>query len=200
VLIGADHYWKLIKEKRPIRISPLVLLPSTLGWILSGNRSGVSVHHVAINNIELCQDVDLLDTQIRRFWSLEIMGITDTDTAPHSKDAATLCSFSDSFHIDDGRAVVSVPKKEHVVPADKTNALRRFRSLTKRFNFDPDFKTMYENKMDYILQHQVKVAPPTSSATPTFYLPHHAAKKDKRTPVKWRIVFTPPPTSQVHLR
>ena len=76
VLIGGDHYWKLIKDNPPLRISPsLVLLPSTLGWILSGNRSGVSVHHVAINNIELCQDFDFRDSQIRHFWSLEAMGI-----------------------------------------------------------------------------------------------------------------------------
>ena len=123
VLIGGDLYWKLIKGTSPIRISPsLVLLPSTLGWILSGNRSEVSVHDVAINNIELFQDFDLPDSQIRRFWSLEVMGITETDTAPRPiKDTATLSSFSDSFRIDDGRAVVSLPKKEHVIPADNRN-------------------------------------------------------------------------------
>ena len=39
VLIGGDHYWKLIKDNPPQRISPsLVLLPSIFGWILSGNR------------------------------------------------------------------------------------------------------------------------------------------------------------------
>jgi hypothetical protein len=40
VLIGGDHYWKLIRDTPPIRISPsLVLLPSALGWIPSGIRS-----------------------------------------------------------------------------------------------------------------------------------------------------------------
>ena len=71
------------------------------------------MHHVAINNIEWYQDFDLRDSQIRRFWSLEAMGITDTDTAPLPiKDTATFNSFSDSFRIEDGRAVVSLPKKE----------------------------------------------------------------------------------------
>jgi hypothetical protein len=87
------------------------------------------VDHVAINNIELCQDFDLRDSQIRRFWSIEAMGITDTDTAPHPiKDTATLSTFSESFRIDDGRAVVSLPKKQHVFPADnQANAQRRFK-------------------------------------------------------------------------
>jgi hypothetical protein len=91
------------------------------------------VHHVAINNIELCQDFDYRDSQIRRFWSLEAMGITHTDTAPHAiKDTATLSSFSDSFRIEDGRAVVSLPKKEHVIPADnQTKARRRMKSDEK---------------------------------------------------------------------
>ena len=120
------------------------------------------------------------------------MGITDTVTAPHPiKDTATLSSFSDTFRIEDGRSVVLLPKKEHFIPADnQTNAQRRFQSLTKRFDTNPDFRTMYENKMlDYILQHQVEVAPPGPTAAPKFYLPHHAVKKEKCTAVKWRIVF-----------
>ena len=43
--------------------------------------------------------------------------------------------------------------------------------------------------MDYILQHLVEVAPPGTSEAPKIYLPHHAVKKEKRTAVKWRIVF-----------
>jgi len=91
------------------------------------------VNHIAINNIELCQEFEPRDSQLRRFWSLEALGITDTDTAPHSiKDTAMLSSFSDSFRIEDGRGVVSLLKKELVTPADNhTNAQIRFQSLTK---------------------------------------------------------------------
>jgi hypothetical protein len=150
------------------------------------------VNHAAINNIEFYHDFDLRDSQLRRFWSLEAMGLTDTDTAPHStKDTAMLSSFSDSFHIEDGRAVVSLPKKEHVIPADNhSNTQRRFQSLTKRFATTTNFRTMYENKMlDYVLQHQVEVVLPRPCVTPKFYLPHHAVKKEKRGAEKWRIVF-----------
>jgi len=49
---------------------------------------------------------------------------------------------------------------------------------------------MYETKMlDYILQHQIEVAPPGPSASSKFYLPYHAVKKEKLKNVKWRIVF-----------
>jgi hypothetical protein len=138
------------------------------------------------------QDFDLRDSQIRRFWSLEAMGITDTDTAPLPiKNTETFQSFSDSLRIENGRAVVSLPKKENVIPADnQTKARRRLQSLRKRFDTNPDFKTMYENKvLDYILQQQFEVATTGPSEAPKFYLPLHAVKKEKRKAVKWRIVF-----------
>ena len=43
--------------------------------------------------------------------------------------------------------------------------------------------------LDYILQHQVEVAPLGPSATPKFYLLHHAVKKEKRNAIEWRIFF-----------
>jgi hypothetical protein len=102
-----------------------------------------------------------------------------------------LSSFSDSFRIEDSRAVVSLPKKELVTPVDNhTNAQKRFQSLTKRFATNTDFRIMYEAKMlDHILQHQVEVTLPGPSASSKFYLPHHAIKKEKRKNVKWGIVF-----------
>jgi len=150
------------------------------------------VIQVAINNIDLSQGFDLRDSQFRHFWSLEVMGITDTDTAPHSiNDISMISSFSDSFRKEDDRAVVSLTKKEFFIPADNhTNAQTRLQSLTKRFTITTEFRTMCENKMlDYILQNQVEVVPPGPSAASKFYLPHRAVKKEKRKAVKWRIVF-----------
>ena len=52
-LIGSDHYWKSVRDSPPLRISPyIVLLPSNLGWILSGNRSGISANWAAINLLQ----------------------------------------------------------------------------------------------------------------------------------------------------
>ena len=139
------------------------------------------MHHVAVNNIELCQDLDLRDSQIRRFWSLEAMGITGIDTTPHPiKDTTTLSSSSDSFRIEDGRAVVLLPKKEHFIEADRL-IRKGASSPSRKGDTNPDFRTMYENKMlDYILQHLVEVAPPGPTAAPKFYLPQHAVKKNAR--------------------
>jgi len=42
--------------------------------------------------------------------------------------------------------------------------------------------------LDYIIQHEIEVVPPGPTAAPTFYLPHHAVKREKRKGVEWRIV------------
>ena len=147
-----------------------------------------------IKNIEFCQDFDPRDSQLRRFWRFEAMGITDTDTALRSiKDTAMLSNFSHSFRIEDGLAVVSQPKKEIAIPADKhTNAQRRYLFLTNRIATTTDFRTMYESKMlNYTLQHQFEVAPPGSSEASKFYMPRHVVKKEKSKAVKWRNFLGP---------
>ncbi|KAJ4437471.1 hypothetical protein ANN_17615 [Periplaneta americana] len=60
ILIGGDHYWKVVKDSSPIRISPtMVLIPSKLGWILSGNRSGITIGSTIVNYIHSEQGSDM---------------------------------------------------------------------------------------------------------------------------------------------
>jgi hypothetical protein len=68
ILIGGDHYWEIVKDSPPIRISTsAVLVPTTLGWILSGNRSGTYVQPVTVNYVKAHQTLPLLDEDVRRF-------------------------------------------------------------------------------------------------------------------------------------
>ena len=42
-LIGGDCYWRTVKDASTIRLSSsLVLLPTKFGWILTGNRTGLT--------------------------------------------------------------------------------------------------------------------------------------------------------------
>jgi hypothetical protein len=56
ILIGGDHYWEIVKDTSLIRLFPsVVLLPSKLGWILSGNRSAVTASSIMVNYVNLDQ-------------------------------------------------------------------------------------------------------------------------------------------------
>jgi hypothetical protein len=77
ILIGGDYYWEIVKDAAPIRLSPFVVLPSKLGWILSGSRSAVTASLIVVNYVELGQSSFTSDEVVLRFWDLETLGITD---------------------------------------------------------------------------------------------------------------------------
>ena len=192
MLIGGDHYWKTVKDSPPWRLSPsIVLLPSRLEWILSGNRSGVSVNAAAVNLLHSEVPGPLPEEEIKRFWDLETIGITaHQDRTQDAKDSAILQAFHDSFRIEDNRRVVSLPKKEiTTLPSNKQNAENRFRSLEERLRKNTNLRHIYyAHMLDYIQRGQVEPIGP-SEEQDTFYLPHHAVSKGKRGDTKWRIVF-----------
>jgi hypothetical protein len=81
ILIGGDHYWKIVKVSPPWRLSPsVVLLPSKLLWILSGNRSGISVIVASVNLFHIDGPCPISETEIKRFWDLELLELQPTRT------------------------------------------------------------------------------------------------------------------------
>jgi hypothetical protein len=192
ILIGGNSYWKVIKDSSPIRLSEsLVLIPSIFGWVLSGNRSRTRVNSTTVNFVHSNRTHLPPDKDLRRFWDLETIGITaGPKRTMGAKDSALLEEFHASFHIQDQRRVVSLPRKLGVVPPNnRMNAARRLSSLRERLDNNEALKEIYNAQMlDYILKGQVEVAPPEDS-TMVFYLPHQAVKKVKNGRTKWRIVF-----------
>jgi hypothetical protein len=116
ILVGGDHYWRIVKDSPPWRISPsVVLLYSRLGWVLSGNGSGISINVIAVNFLHLQGPGPLPETEITRFWDLVTIGIKAHQVELwNTKDSAVLQAFHDPFRIEDSRRVVSLPKKENV--------------------------------------------------------------------------------------
>jgi hypothetical protein len=189
VLIGGDHYWRIVKDASTIRLSSsLVLIPTKFGWVLTGNRTGITANKIMVNHVTL----EHLDNDVRRFWDLETIGITPNQQKPMSaEDCQILQEFHDSYCIEDGRRVVRLPKKDMCDRSlNHDTAVSRFRTLQKRLQKDTTLRTIYEEQMlDHVVKEQVELAPTTENSTGVFYLPHHAVKKVRRGKVKWRIVF-----------
>ena len=141
VLIGGDHYWRIVKDASTIRLSSsLVLLPMKFGWILTGNRKGITANHMMVNHITL----EHSDDELRRFWDLETLGITPCqETSLTTEDSRILQEFSDSHRIEDGRRVVHLPKKNNCeLSPNRDTAERRFRTLQKRLQQDDALQTI----------------------------------------------------------
>jgi len=76
ILIGGDHYWKIVKDTSLIRLSPsVVLLLSKLGWILNGNRSAITASSIIVNYVILDQIFCPSDDAVRRFGTLKHSGL-----------------------------------------------------------------------------------------------------------------------------
>jgi hypothetical protein len=192
-LIGGDHYWNIVKDTSPIRLSPsVVLLPSKSGWILSGNSSTITVSMITVNYVNLEQTFSLSDDVIHRFWDLETLGIKDIqDKSLSARDSTLLREFRASYSIDEDRRVVSLPRKGGItIPSNRHNAEKLFYTLEQRLERNGALQQVYHALMlVYVWKKQVEIVPPGEEATDVYYLPHHAVKKEKQGDTKWRIVF-----------
>jgi hypothetical protein len=193
ILIGGDHYWEIVKDTSPIRLSPsFVLLPSKLGWILSGNRSAVTTSTITVNYVNLGQSSFASDDVVRRFWDLETLGITEKqDKSMNARDTALLQEFHASYSLEDQRRVVSLPRKGNItLPSNRHNAEILFHRLEQRLEGNVALRHVYhDNMLDYIKKVQVEIPHTEEGTADQFYLPHHTVKKEKRGEAKWRIVF-----------
>ena len=156
VLIGGDHYWKVVKDSPPIRISTSALLvPTTLGWILSGNSSGTCVNSSVVNFINSDETFTPSDNDLKRFWDLEAIGISaNHNRSLSAKDSKVLEEFRASFHVKDKRRVFSLPKKQDIYLASNRN---RLNSLTKRLDSNEALRNIYNDQMlNYITRGQVE--------------------------------------------
>ena len=183
----------MVKDEQPIPLSKsVVLLPSKFGWILSGSKSGATVHHVAVGHVSTSEEFAPPEDNMRQFWDLETLGIREQQQrALTTKDSMILEEFHDSFRLSDGRRVVSLPRKDDVVlSSNKGNAKKRFRSLQRNLDGNAEFQKMYYAHMiKYIEKGHMEQIMEAESENDTFYLPHHAVKKQRQGTTKWRVVF-----------
>jgi len=65
-----------------------VLLPSKLGWVLSGTRFAVTASSIMVNYVNLDQSSFTSDEVVRRFGDLETLGISvKQDKSMNARDA-----------------------------------------------------------------------------------------------------------------
>ncbi len=114
ILIGSDHYWKIVTGKVVQGESGPTAIETHLGWVLSGPICGLDGYTSAINVITAhtlkidAQEVKTdegMDMTLQQFWDLESLGI-------NAMEVGTLENFDDSITFQDGRYKVCLPWKE----------------------------------------------------------------------------------------
>lgn len=187
MLIGGEIFWDLIcvGQIKPSKSDP-IFQKTKLGWIVGG--------HTNQNFQSLTKPCNLftqeLNRNMERFWTIESVAGKKT----HTKEEQ-LCEnhFQETYHRnEEGRFIVELPVKPPGIPGlgnSYNTAVKRFTSLERKLNRNPELKKQYQ---DFINEYQqlghMKLA---ENPMPDngFYLPHHCVLKEASTTTKLRVVF-----------
>ncbi|XP_062711717.1 uncharacterized protein LOC134289616 [Aedes albopictus] len=170
VIIGAGLFFDLLlKEKFKLGEDGPVVQNTNLGWIVCGNLP------VETDVANLC--TERLDDLLTRFWELESC---KTDSVLSlEKYACEKLSDRTTVRDGSGRFIVTLPKKDCLIRQfgdSKSTAMRRFLSLERRLDQNPQLKQMYSEFIHEYLRmgHMEKVVvEEEDAALPQYFIPHH---------------------------
>ncbi|MCG8033931.1 MAG: DUF1759 domain-containing protein, partial [Candidatus Thiodiazotropha taylori] len=190
LLIGADHYWKIV-QNRVIRGNGPTAVQSKIGYLLSGplpmqsNQSNASIFNVIAATHPQGELYDL-----QRFWKLESIGIStpkdESPVASHLQEYQETC-----IEFKDGRYSAKLPWKEDhpPLPDNYSVALRRTQNTIRRLQEGPAMFQKYgeiiadQERRGFI--EKVDLAQPAQNV---HYIPHRGVTKESTTtPI--RIVY-----------
>ena len=151
ILIGLDHYYKIIGTDRIYFPDGLQLLHSSVGFVCAGTVDATPISPVQERNTALVVEPHRpfdpgLD--LERFWVVEDIGISDSNE--QNEDRLANDNFLQSITFDDNRYVVSWPWREphRHLENNYSLAFGRLKSLMKRLLRDPSTLTKYNNVLE----------------------------------------------------
>lgn len=190
LLLGSGIFWPLLRNRRiQLNDSQPVFQDSFLGWIIGGAITGVTSRHFQVNCCSTRDDT--LTQQLQKFWDLEKC---ETKILTSSEERACEEHFVATVRRDDtGRYEVSLSFKDNPskLGDSLTVALKRLKSLERRFNKNDELQISYGHFMrDYQNLHHMSLVGELSSEVDTGnLLPHHGVCKTLGEHVKLRVIF-----------
>ena len=185
LLLGANIFWTLITNGYiKLDHNGPILKNTVLGWILSGPI------HIPQQRIST-YTVTSIENQIQALWKLDEF-ISPTISLSESETYCNQLFMETTRHDHSGRLVVTIPfKKDHLQLGDsKAVAIKRFYSLERRLQREPELKNSYIQFMnEYVtLNHMTKINS-SNLSSPQYFLPHHPIIRNSSTTTKVRVVF-----------
>ncbi|XP_062540956.1 uncharacterized protein LOC134208994 [Armigeres subalbatus] len=189
LIIGAEHFFKILQYGRIELGCDRPLLQNTaLGWVVTG-ACGQGLSQQTVCNL---QQSSPLEELVKRFWQLE----TCHDLQGWSPEERACEQFflDTTVRNSEGRYVVKLPRRKELISQlrdNRYNAERRFNSLERRLDANPELKLQYHEFIrEYeALGHMREVKVDELHADLQYFLPHHAVLKPESSTTKLRTVF-----------
>ncbi|XP_015109511.1 uncharacterized protein LOC107036228 [Diachasma alloeum] len=165
----------------------MILQETRFGWIIGGSALSMKPpsrkHPVQSYTISV-------ETELKNFWTMD-----DINTSMHLSKEEQACEDHFKKHTTRdamGRYVVALPfnGKETQLRNSREIAKKRFKSLTKKFQRNPELEKQYSAGMqEYTDLGHMSEAPKNTQEEKGFYLPHDAVMKETSLTTKIRVVF-----------
>ncbi|XP_037503101.1 uncharacterized protein LOC119377876 [Rhipicephalus sanguineus] len=199
ILIGADYYWALVYGDFKKLQGTLVALKTKFGWTLQGaipcSSSAACCSTAAVLRAGVSDDTTSLANELKSFWELESIGITDSCAQTNEKSQEIINTFSTSIKKTDKCYEVALPWKPLNVHLahNKAIAQKRLTSLTKRLLKDDATFIEYDAAVhQYLEQGFAERLPPeeiNNDENRVYYMPHRAVFRPDSLSTKIRVVF-----------
>lgn len=185
MLLGADVFWDVLCTEQIKLGSDLPILQNSMfGWLISGP---VMCQNNNNKNKIVCNFSQEIRSQLNKFWELE-----EVPCKPVMSQEETECERHFMQHtqrLEDGRFCVTLPLKadQGTLGDSYYIARKRFESLERRFQRQPDVKSQYVDFIDEYeaLGHLSR----TEKSDNAVFLPHHPVLKEQSESTKCRVVF-----------
>ena len=196
LLIGSDHYWKIVTGTVVKGDDGPTAIETRLGWVLSGPAkepreetmtnfiSTGSSHLLRVNSDTEAED---LDAGLKRFWDLESLGILKEEHHVQKQ-------FSQQITFEQGRYEVHLPwKGSHPhLPNNFDLCKKRLCGLLRRLSQNPEHLQRYDAIIQEQLQQgvvEVVQEPAKYTIGKLHYLPHHRVVRNDKQTTKLRVVY-----------
>ncbi|XP_037508931.1 uncharacterized protein LOC119385594 [Rhipicephalus sanguineus] len=200
VLIGSDHYWKVVTGRVERFTDNLYAVETIFGWVIQGMCANV-YHPSTPRNISAtalflaCSDD--WRSEVRRgdpseMWRLDAIGINDGQEDDVSKHPA-LIHFRSAVHKNAGCYVIPLMIKTQGLTScsNRSVAETRLKRQLQRFQHHSEvLKEYHATISEYFKEGHAERLVPSAPLGPTVHcLPHHAAVRREAMPTKVRAVF-----------
>ncbi|KRX26308.1 hypothetical protein T07_2007 [Trichinella nelsoni] len=192
-LIGIDFYNRLLFRERIVGgIALPEAVNSPFGWIVSGNIPSNDGGRECITLLMKTEN-EYGEDDLRRFWDLAIIGVTDDKGAEDPSVARLMKTFEETLEYSDGRYTVKLPWKPGFpnLSNNYTHALQRLFNTEASLLKDTTKSEMYSKTLkEYMTEGIIKrVENKRGIERKTWYLLHHMVFKNDQTSTKGQIVF-----------
>jgi len=193
VLLSVSIYASLITVGQLQLSSECILQNTKLGWVVWGALScNKPVCNEPVQSLVHSNFVSTsqISKQLEKFWKLE--EISPEISIPTEQAKIEQHFIENVQRLENGRFSVALPKKDsfHSLGQSHFQALKRFHSLEKRFESNPELKEQYTAFMEeYQELGHMSPAPPAQPDEKCYHIPHHPVFKPDSTTTKMRVVF-----------